>query len=378
MSTAGRLTAFDEWPRHQTGRTFDSVASDSPHWNDGYYFTLGDSASGVTLFSGLRLYPNTDVMDGYVCLVAGGRQHNVRASRRLRPRIDDLAVGPFTVAVQEPLRRLRTTCVDDGTGIAYDLEWSGHHEPYLENEVIRWSGGRLVYQRSNYDQCCAVRGRITLHGRTIEVSGDSWVGVRDHSWGIGRTGGPAAPAIAPDTGDDPRRSFAVRQWTMLKLRDRVLFWQLHQREDGSFSQFEACVLPLDGSPAWHYRDAEFAYRTVDGLPRLRSSTVSLLRPDGGHDRYRIDPVGHPAYLQGGGYHDGFDDHLGRGVYRGEDHREAEVWDVSHPVEVVDPRGLFRPRPDAWAEQYATCVNLDDASDTGFGHLECVVVPPVRR
>ena len=210
MGTPGRLTKLDEWPRHQTGRTFDSVVSDSPHWNDGYYFTLGDAESGVTMFSGLRLYPNTDVMDGYVCLVVDGQQHNVRASRRLRPRNDDLAVGPFRVEIVEPLAVLRTSCVDDGTGVSYDLEWTAHHEPYMEEEVIRWSGGRLVYQRSNYDQCMCVRGRITVGDKVIEVDGDSWVGVRDHSWGLGRTGGATAASIAPDTGDDPRRSFAVR------------------------------------------------------------------------------------------------------------------------------------------------------------------------
>jgi hypothetical protein len=373
-STPGRLTRLDEWPRHQPGRTFDSVASDSPHWNDGYYFTLGDARSGTTLFSGLRLYPNTDVMDAYVCLVVDGVQVNVRASRRLRPHNDDLAVGPFSVEIVEPLRVLRTTCGDNDQGVSYDLTWTAHHEPYMEEEVVRWSGGRLVYQRSNYDQCMAVEGRITWGDRVIEVSGPSWVGVRDHSWGLGRTGGPTAPSVAPDTGADPRRGFAVRQWTMLKMRDRVLFWQLHQGRDGSFSQFEARVLPLDGSPTWDYLDAEFDYTRVDGHARLESSTVSFLRPDGGHDRYRITPVGHPAYLQGGGYHEGFDDGLGRGVYRGEDHREGEAWDVSHPVDVVDPRGVFRPRADAWAEQFATCVNLDDPDDTGFGHLECVIPP----
>jgi len=377
MGTPGRLTRLDEWPRHQTGRTFDSVVSDSPHWNDGYYFTLGDASTGVTLFSGLRLYPNTDVMDAYVCLVMAGRQHNLRASRRLRPASDDLRVGPFSVDIVDPLRVLRTACVEDGAGISYDLEWTAHHQPYLEDEVVRWSGGRLVYQRSNYDQCCAVRGQITVDGTVIEVGGDSWVGVRDHSWGLGRTGGPAAPSIAPDLGDDPRRSFAVRQWTMLKMRDRVLFWQLHQRADGSFSQFEARVLPLDGAPHWEYLDGEFDYSTVDGHARLLTSTVSFLRPDGGRDRYRIDPVGQPAYLQGGGYHQGFDDGLGRGVYRGDAHRETEVWDVSHPVHVVDPRGVFRPRADAWAEQFARCVNLDDETDTGFGHLECVIAAPPR-
>jgi len=32
------------------------------------------------------------------------------------------------------------------------------------------------------------------------------------------------------------------------------------------------------------------------------------------------------------------------------------------------------RPDAWAEQFATCVNLDNSADSGFGHMECVITP----
>ena len=60
-----RLTAFDEFPRHQTTGTFNSVASDSPNWSDGFYFTLGDQETGASLFVGMRLYSNTDVMDGF-------------------------------------------------------------------------------------------------------------------------------------------------------------------------------------------------------------------------------------------------------------------------------------------------------------------------
>ena len=102
--------------------------------------------------------------------------------------------------------------------------------------------------------------------------------------------------------------------------------------------------------------------------------MSFTRPDGTVDRFELTPVGSPVYLQGGGYHDGFTDRLGRGVYRGDDHGEGEVWDVTHPVDVGDPGGWFRQRPDAWAEHFATCVNLDDPADRGFGHLECVLAP----
>ncbi len=83
-------------------------------------------------------------------------------------------------------------------------------------------------------------------------------------------------------------------------------------------------------------------------------------------------MGSPIYLQGGGYWQGFDDGLGRGVYRGDDHGEGEVWDVSDHSRVGDLNGLLRPRPDAWAETFAVVENLDDPAERGLGHLECVI------
>ncbi len=366
---------MDEYPRHQIGGTFDSVDSDSVHWNDGFYFTLGDEATGVTLFSAIRLYPNTDVMDGFACATIDGRQHNLRWSRRLRPRNDDIAVGPLALDIVRPLEELRLTCGPNPYGIEFDTTWVGLHEPHLEDRVVRYSGGRKVYDRTNFDQCCEVTGTLSVAGRTLEVTPKTWVGVRDHSWGMGRTGGGTSTAIAPVTDRDPRRGFAMRQWTMARMPDRVLFWQFHQQADGTAHDIEAVVIPLDpAKPRWRYVAGSAQEVRVDDLPRAQEVTVSLTRPDGGIDRFLLTPVTRPVYLQGGGYHDGFSDRLGRGVYRGEDYHEGEVWDVTHPVDVGDPLGWFGQRPDAWAEEFATCVNLDDPLDRGFGHLECVLAP----
>ncbi len=374
MTDPGRLTRMDEYPRHQVGGTFDSVVSDSVHWNDGFYFTLGDEATGTSLWSAIRLYPNTDVIDGFACVVVDGRQHNARWSRRLRPEIDDIAVGPLRLDITRPMEQLRLTCGDNAYGITFDLVWQGLHEPHLEDRVVRYSGGRTVYDRTNYDQACEVTGTLAVDGREFSVTPSSWLGVRDHSWGLGRTGG-TTDGIAPVTGRDPRRGFAMRQWTMVRMPDRVMFWQFHQQADDSVDGFEAVVIPLDPSrPRWRYASGHATATRVDGLPRAADTTVALTRADGTVDRFRLTPVGRPAYLQGGGYHDGFADRRGRGVYRGDDHHEGEVWDVTHPTEVGDPAGWFIPRADAWAEHFATCVNLADPADRGFGHLECVLAP----
>lgn len=365
----GGLTELDEWPRHQLPRTFDLIASDSPHWSDGYYFTLSDVDGTLSLFTAIRLYPNNDVLDGYACAGVAGRQHNLRWSRRLRPRIDDLSVGPLSLVIERPLWTVRTRCEHSEYGIAYDLRWTGLHEPYLEDFVERRAGGRLSSQRCNYGQCCAVEGWVEVAGRRFDVDPTRSAGARDHSWGIGRTGGARAPHAAPQP--EPR-TFAERQWAMLRFPDRSVFWQLHTNDDGEFTMFESRVFPHDGEP-WSYAGAnKLALRLVPGNRRLAEGTLELRRPDGGTDRFRFVPTGTPVYLQGGGYWQGFDDGLGRGVYRGDDHGEGEVWDVSQPDAVRDPKGLFHARPDAWAESFAIVENIDAPADRGFGHLECVI------
>ena len=176
-----RLTKMDEWPRHQVGGTFDVVADGSPHWSDGYYFTMGDDTGEIAWFMGFRLHANNDVLDAFTCISSRGRQHNIRWSRRLRPRIDDLDCGPFSVEILEGLRTVRTRCSQNNHGITFDLLWEGFSPPYNEDRLISIINGRLHSDRSNYDQCSLVTGWIGFDGRRVEV--DRWTGVRDHSWG---------------------------------------------------------------------------------------------------------------------------------------------------------------------------------------------------
>ena len=74
---ARQLTPLDELPRHQIGQTFDVVADGSPHWSDGYYFTMGDDDGAWAWFMGFRLHANNDVLDAFTCVSGSGRQHNL-------------------------------------------------------------------------------------------------------------------------------------------------------------------------------------------------------------------------------------------------------------------------------------------------------------
>jgi hypothetical protein len=167
------------------------------------------------------------------------------------------------------------------------------------------------------------------------------------------------------------------------MRDRAVFWQFHHPGgDADYTKFESqCMFPYDDTRA------PFAYTAVDhdvafaesaGAPirRLREGVVRLTRPDGGVERYHIEPVSYPVYLQGGGYFNGFDDQLGRGCYRGDLHGEGEVWGIDRGVGITLPaepgKGIELQRFH-YAEAWGRCTNLDDPTDVGDGHLECVVL-----
>ncbi len=192
-----------------------------------------------------------------------------QAAQRARPRGDcgrASTTSPWARSRSrscEPLRVLRTSCVDDGTGLSFDLEWTAHHEPHMEDEVMRWSGGRLVYQRSNYDQCWRSGAGSRWGTGTSRWSATPGSACATTRGGSGRTGGPTAASIAPDLADDPRRSFAVRQWT--DAQDARPGAVLAAPPAG-----RRLVQPVRGAgaaagrrhPCWDYLDADFDYTTV--------------------------------------------------------------------------------------------------------------------
>jgi hypothetical protein len=373
-----RLTKMDEWPRHQAGGTFDVVVDGSPHWSDGYYFTMGDDRGDIAWFTGFRLHSNNDVLDAFTCISSAGRQYNMRWSRRLRPRIDDLDCGPYSVEIVEGLRTLNVRCGPNQHGISCDLRWDGFCPPYNEERVQTIVNGRLHADRSNYDQCSGVTGWIEFDGRRVEVN--NWTGVRDHSWGIGNnTGGPRSRVIAPPL--ETPTSPGLRQWCVFRMPDRAIFWQFHHSAEGSYTKFESqCMYPYGDTRQAHAFSGvthDIDWVSHDGVPqkRMAACTVALSRVDGPVERYRVETISYPVYLQGGGYWGGYNDALGRGVYRGDLHDEADIWDVSHPTTVTEPTGTVRFQRDAYAETWGRCTNLDDPNDTGSGHLECVVLGP---
>jgi hypothetical protein len=74
----------------------------------------------------------------------------------------------------------------------------------------------------------------------------------------------------------------------------------------------------------------------DASPRrFRTARFDTVHPDGGEVEIQATALGPAIDMQGLGY-GGYDDQRGLGVYRGEQFLEHDIWDVSHPTDVLRP------------------------------------------
>ena len=357
---------MDEYPYHQITETFAGVAGSDPQWNDGHYVCAADLDGRVALTSNVRLYQNNDVLDGFVCLRHDGRQHNIRLSRRLRPDMGTIGVGPLRLEIVDPLRTVRLVLDDGDHGFALDLTCHSAHVPYMGPIEVTRVDGRLLGERATYELAGECEGWVEVAGERIALSRDRTSFFRNHSWGNqpGR-GGPRHGAPSRS-----RRQPGVRQWVLFHARDGAGDHTGFYFEDpnGRAASGKGAVM-LDDQVVPVVRvehDLEFH----DGGRRVRRGRFALTDVDAVRREYEFEDLGW-VYCQGGGYFGGFDDGLGQGVYRGDFHVEGEVWDVSHPTEIVAADGRRFEFPFDWAESF---VRLRHDGADGMAHFECVVIP----
>lgn len=361
------LLRLDEYPFHQTTATFAAVAGSDPMWNDGHYVCAADQAGTVALTSNLRLYANNDVLDGFVCLRHDGRQYNYRVSRRLRPAMDQLRAGALRIEIVEPLQELRLVLEDNRIGFSVDITCHTTAVPYMGPIEITRVDGRLLGERATYEIAGTCTGQVQVAGETITLQRDSASCFRNHSWGYqpGRGGPRSYGAPVPK-----RRLPGTRQWVLFNVgRHNGFFFE---DPNGRAASGKGAILTTDQvTPVVRVRsDLQF----YDGGRRVRSGEFSLTDIDGVQRDYEFSDLGW-VYCQGGGYFGGFDDRLGQGVYRGEFHEEGEVWDVSHPTDVVLADGTVTSFDHDWAESF-TLVRHGD--QRGLAHYECVVIADQGR
>ena len=358
------LLGIDEFPFHQTTQTFAAVAGSDPSWNDGHYICAADQAGTVLVASNVRLYANTDVLDGFVCVRHRDRQYNVRVSRRLRPDMERLGAGPLGLEILDPMSSVRLVLDDNEIGISLDLTCHTANTPYMGPIEVRRIEGRLMSERATYEITGECEGWVQVAGERAVLDRATSSFFRNHSWGFQPPRGRPTSYGAPTP---PRRVAGLRQWVLFHTPDHGGFFF----EDPSGREAAGRGAIPVGDRIVPVVAVEHELEFFDGGRRVRRGSFRLTDVEAGVRDYEFTSLGW-VYCQGGGYFGGFDDGLGQGVYRGDEHFEGEVWDVGHPTTIIDASGRSFEVEHDWAESF---VLLQHGGSAGLAHYECVRIQP---
>jgi hypothetical protein len=242
------LSAFDDYPIHQTPEPIAQPATNDRNAYDRYWFNGIDRGGEFYFGVAFGRYPHLGVVDAALSLVTtDGTQHAFHISGRAPADPSDTRLGPFRLEVVEPMLVTHITLDDNETGVTADLTFTAKTACVEEGRQIWQPGSRRTLDNTRFAQYGNWSGHITFEGQTLEVNADSTTGVKDRSWGI-RPVGEADPAGAPVT------DFAGF-WFLWN----PMHWDDHCSHIGLF-------LEPDARP-WH-TDAAIvpAYGAVDAVP----------------------------------------------------------------------------------------------------------------
>lgn len=347
------LTKGDDFPLHQTPEPVAYAGTDR-NFYDRYFFN-GYAPDGSGFFAvAFGIYPHLNVADAHFSYIRNGIQHCLHASRELNMERFDLTVGPISIEVVEPLRKLVVRV--NGEGIAAELAFTGRAFPIEEPRFTFRIGPRAfmdytrLTQNGHYEGWVEVDGvREALHPQTA--------GTRDRSWGVRPVGSsdtqPFGHGVVP--------SF-FWQWTPINLPDRSLFYHINADMHGAPWNTRAVIAP-DGAGAHdHYEtpSAALASPLAAGTRWPASGKLDIATPEGPLTvsfeplvRFQMRGIGYTSPT------------WGHGLYHGPLAVEREDIDL----DACDPA-----RPDNFHVQIVSKVTTS-AGEEGVGVFEQLVLGP---
>lgn len=329
-------TPLDEYQQHRLPTTSARVDSGQPGCIDRYWFVAYEPATGRALQFTLGRYQHRNVVDAGFVVVHDGIQHNVRASRSLRSECETHC-GPLQLEAVESAGPIHLRIGRNGGGVHGELDWTGELPIHEQGHHCDRLNGRVAGRDGRYDQIGSLSGWLEIDGARRDI--DSWWAYRDQSWGVSAN----RDIPEPFTGLPPNPSeatFAFLFFSTERYRGHVRISRLDHTGDISVELIDratGATLPVNKLAF----DAAF----VDEKRPRRFTTVSVRLTTTTGESVTIEAVatGPAVVMQGLGY-GGYDDGLGLGVYRGDNHIETDRYNVSHPVEVTMPDStVTRPR-----------------------------------
>jgi hypothetical protein len=316
------LTAADEYLIHQTPHTFDTVATSDRNFYDRYFFN-GYKRDGSVYFAvAMGIYPNLGIIDASFNVIADGgkTQHYVRASRLLGNDRMATQVGPVSVQVVEPLRRLRVKVAKNKWGITADLALHARSLPAEEPHFFRRGiGGVLAQDYTRMTQHCSWTGKLSVAGQPFDLNSGTWWGSRDHSWGIRTVGGRDPRGIPPTQAPQ-----FFWNWAPLNWDDLCTLYTVSENSDGTrWHQSGVILTPFPDAKETETAVAhELSF--TKGTRHISGATITLTPPKGKEMAIQFQPL-YNFLMKGLGYGE---PRWGHGMFVGPDEVDGGVYDLA--------------------------------------------------
>lgn len=349
------LSPQDDLIGHQLPTPFDQIDNSDPAWMERLWYTGHPVPGGEVIFDiGLGYHPNRNVMDVFAGVAVPGRQWNFRASRRLRPDPLTTTVGPLAIRVVEGLKHHRLTLAENDSGLAFELDFHATLNPHEEAGHLRRRDGRITEHMYRAQQMGRYTGWIAFDGRRHEV--DSWLGQRDHSWGVRAE--MRSDETSPPLTFYPPFFFC---WTTAQFKDRGLVIFFKERAPGDVIYLSGEQVRPMGTRA-SARDQLVAVQHDvqwhdDPLGQsMKTATFDLTFAGGERRTVQLRTLPTRYWLKGGLY-GGLD-----GWFHGDDKGKLftahEAWDTNDAATRRKVRTL--------ADQV---IEVRDGDDVGYGIIE---------
>ncbi|HEY8121400.1 MAG TPA: hypothetical protein VII78_08785 [Myxococcota bacterium] len=368
------LTRLDDYPIHQTPEPIAHRATSDPNAYDRYWFNGVDQAGAFYFGAALGLYPHQHVMDAHFSFLGpDGVQHSLHASR-LAPKEPTLTrVGPISLTILEPMRRLRFAAAENEHGIGCDLTFVSR-APALEEERARmraFDSTRNLVDMTRFTQFGTWEGWVRAGGVTTRIDPATTFATRDRSWGVRSVGAaaPARPTAPPAFG---------WLWAPVHFADECALVGYFQNADGTQWGASGMRIAVSTAPALHADPGDPALRafepTGDALTfvpgtRWVKSGVFRGRERGpaaqGAAEIALElEVTRRFNMNGLGY---AHPQWGHGVWQGELRVESEVWKESD----LAPGNPFH-------NHIHNLVTAKLGAKRGVGLLEQILFGPLSR
>jgi hypothetical protein len=178
------LTAMDELFVHQIPEPLPNVETFHDHWRESLFFVLHPTdALGDVVILTMAHFPKHGHMDALQLGRIGGQPTMARHARPYDGDPHTMAVGPVTIDIAEPYRRVHLYVEPSPEApVSLDLTFSARTRAHGLRRGTMKAGHEIVWDQSHMIQSGVYNGTFSHAGTTYEVR--DWWGQRDHSWGI--------------------------------------------------------------------------------------------------------------------------------------------------------------------------------------------------